>query len=262
MDRDRQHHARQGAHVPQGAGEDALRRAPPEVLGVRLRSRRQPMGLLPELWRKGGGVDGPEEGRRQGERQPPQGRGRCRENQERRHPSARQGHRGEPVDEHGDRREAPPVSYTHLKTTLACAAARICLDRGMSVRFAVSTSLLESLREFGKDARSLADDLAGCDLLVIDDLGKEGAGTPRAAEQMCIRDRRGDFSHPSAMALARWSSIRASISRYTAATRSPASSICSGDSTRSPDRARRPGRARPQGPRPRRSCASRAGTCA
>ena len=59
------------------------------------------------------------------------------------------------------------------KTTLACAAARICLDRGMSVRFAVSTSLLESLREFGKEARSLADDLAGCDLLVIDDLGTE-----------------------------------------------------------------------------------------
>ena len=86
------------------------------------------------------------------------------------------------------------------KTTLACAAARICLDRGMSVRFAVSTSLLESLREFGKDARSLADDLAGCDLLVIDDLGKEGAGTPRAAERLfdLVNDRynRSTLLHP------------------------------------------------------------------
>ena len=83
------------------------------------------------------------------------------------------------------------------KTTLACAAARICLDRGMSVRFAVSTSLLESLREFGKDARSLADDLAGCDLLVIDDLGKEGAGTPRAPEKKqqntLTRERKSDI---------------------------------------------------------------------
>lgn len=86
------------------------------------------------------------------------------------------------------------------KTTLACAAARICLDRGMSVRFAVSTSLLESLREFGKEARSLADDLAGCDLLVIDDLGKEGAGTPRAAERLfdLVNERynRSTLLHP------------------------------------------------------------------
>ena len=87
-----------------------------------------------------------------------------------------------------------------LAERIACAAARICLDRGMSVRFAVSTSLLESLREFGKDARSLADDLAGCDLLVIDDLGKEGAGTPRAAERLfdLVNDRynRSTLLHP------------------------------------------------------------------
>ena len=70
----------------------------------------------------------------------------------------------------------------------------------MSVRFAVSTSLLESLREFGKEARSLADDLAGCDLLVIDDLGKEGAGTPRAAERLfdLVNERynRSTLLHP------------------------------------------------------------------
>ncbi|MFR5092543.1 MAG: hypothetical protein ACLTDR_11570 [Adlercreutzia equolifaciens] len=73
-------------------------------------------------------------------------------------------------------------------------------DRGMSVRFAVSTSLLESLREFGKDARSLADDLAGCDLLVIDDLGKEGSGHSQAAERLfdLVNDRynRSTLLHP------------------------------------------------------------------
>lgn len=71
-----------------------------------------------------------------------------------------------------------------LKTTLACAAALICLRNGMSVRFAVATKLLDELREFGEGQRDLLAGLAKCDLLVIDDLGKEGAATPRAAEKL------------------------------------------------------------------------------
>lgn len=70
------------------------------------------------------------------------------------------------------------------KTTLACAAALICLRNGMGVRFAVATELLEELREFGEGQRDLLAGLAKCDLLVVDDLGKEGAATPRAAEKL------------------------------------------------------------------------------
>lgn len=70
------------------------------------------------------------------------------------------------------------------KTTLACAAALICMRNGMGVRFAVATKLLDELREFGQDQRGLLESLAACDLLVVDDLGKEGAATPRAAEKL------------------------------------------------------------------------------
>lgn len=70
------------------------------------------------------------------------------------------------------------------KTTLACAAALICLRNGLSVRFAVASKLLDELREFGEGQRDLLAGLAKCDLLVVDDLGKEGAATPRAAEKL------------------------------------------------------------------------------
>lgn len=70
------------------------------------------------------------------------------------------------------------------KTTLACAAALICIRNGMVVRFAVATKLLDELREFGEGQRDLLAGLVGCDLLVVDDLGKEGAATPRAAEKL------------------------------------------------------------------------------
>lgn len=72
------------------------------------------------------------------------------------------------------------------KTTLACAAALICLRNGLSVRFAVASKLLAGL--------------AKCDLLVVDDLGKEGAATPRAAEKLfdLFNDRYNEqtMAHP------------------------------------------------------------------
>lgn len=70
------------------------------------------------------------------------------------------------------------------KTHLACAAALICLRGGMSVRFATATKLLDELREFGPGQRELLESLVKCDLLVVDDLGKEGAATPRAAQKL------------------------------------------------------------------------------
>lgn len=70
------------------------------------------------------------------------------------------------------------------KTLLACAAALACMRGGMSVRFVVATKLLDELREFGDRQRALLESLSKCDLLVVDDLGKEGAATPRAAEKL------------------------------------------------------------------------------
>ncbi len=70
------------------------------------------------------------------------------------------------------------------KTHLACAAGIICLKGGMSVRFAVATELLEELKEYGERQRCLLASLVDCDLLIIDDLGKEGAATPRGAEKL------------------------------------------------------------------------------
>lgn len=86
------------------------------------------------------------------------------------------------------------------KTTLACAAALICLRNGLSVRFAVASKLLDELREFGEGQRDLLAGLAKCDLLVVDDLGKEGAATPRAAEKLfdLFNDRYNEqtLAHP------------------------------------------------------------------
>lgn len=86
------------------------------------------------------------------------------------------------------------------KTTLACAAALICLRNGLSVRFAVASKLLDVLREFGEGQRDLLAGLAKCDLLVVDDLGKEGAATPRAAEKLfdLFNDRYNEqtMAHP------------------------------------------------------------------
>lgn len=70
------------------------------------------------------------------------------------------------------------------KTHLACATGILCLKAGMSVRFAVATELLEELKEYGEHQRNLLSSLARCDLLIIDDLGKEGAATPRGAEKL------------------------------------------------------------------------------
>ena len=64
---------------------------------------------------------------------------------------------------------------------------------------------------------------------------------------------------PDSSAAARRSSILASISPYTAATASPATSICSGESISSRGRSRGPGRARRPPPPPRRSRSSRSG---
>lgn len=87
------------------------------------------------------------------------------------------------------RAEAGEGTYLHGpngsgKTHLACAAALDCLRRGMDVRFATVPSLLESIRTRRPEAGELVAALSRCDLLVLDDLGKEAASTAYAAERL------------------------------------------------------------------------------
>ena len=59
------------------------------------------------------------------------------------------------------------------KTHLACAVANIACDAGWRVRFASGVAMLEAERgSFGQACDGLAPYI-GCDLLVLDDLGKE-----------------------------------------------------------------------------------------
>ena len=64
----------------------------------------------------------------------------------------------------------------------------------------MASKLLDELREFGEGQRDLLAGLAKCDLLVVDDLGKEGAATPRAAEKLfdLFNDRYNEqtMAHP------------------------------------------------------------------
>lgn len=63
-----------------------------------------------------------------------------------------------------------------LKTLTACAVAKALAERGRSVRFVSSTTMLRDFRDTFGTAKSEGEvygELVGCDLLVIDDLGKE-----------------------------------------------------------------------------------------
>ena len=62
------------------------------------------------------------------------------------------------------------------KTLLASSIAKALVERGLSVRFVSSVDILSSFKDTYGTSKSEADvfaDLNGCDLLVIDDLGKE-----------------------------------------------------------------------------------------
>lgn len=58
------------------------------------------------------------------------------------------------------------------KTLLACAISRIWISRGRSVNFVVTTKLVNSLRSRATTDQDYMARLAGCDLLVLDDLDK------------------------------------------------------------------------------------------
>lgn len=76
------------------------------------------------------------------------------------------------------------------KTHLAMAIARRVIARGKSVEVRIVPHLLEDLRSRNTEDRSITAKLAECDLLVLDDLGKESP-TPYACERLfdIINDR-------------------------------------------------------------------------
>jgi len=62
------------------------------------------------------------------------------------------------------------------KTLMAAAIAKALAERGWNVRFAATTKMLSQFKDtYGsmKSELDVLDELCGCDLLVIDDLGKE-----------------------------------------------------------------------------------------
>lgn len=69
------------------------------------------------------------------------------------------------------------------KTHLAAAVARILAARGCSVEFRVAPALMEQLRSRASEDREATARLATCDLLVLDDLGKESP-TAYACERL------------------------------------------------------------------------------
>lgn len=77
-----------------------------------------------------------------------------------------------------------------LKTTLAMAAARLLVARGVQVRACVVPNLMEAMRSRTAEDRALTERLSTSQVLILDDLGKESA-TAYACERLftIINDR-------------------------------------------------------------------------
>ena len=78
-----------------------------------------------------------------------------------------------------------------LKTTLAAAAGIILANLGKSVMFVSTYDLMDAMRSRKDEDRTLFDRAASCDVLILDDLGKEASNTAYACERLfAIIDKR------------------------------------------------------------------------
>ncbi|MBQ7815979.1 MAG: ATP-binding protein [Oscillospiraceae bacterium] len=59
------------------------------------------------------------------------------------------------------------------KTHLSCAIADVCIKNGFVVMYASSQSLFEQIEKDRHDVQGMLDDIIGCDLFILDDLGTE-----------------------------------------------------------------------------------------
>lgn len=80
-----------------------------------------------------------------------------------------------------------------LKTLTACATAKALAERGRSVRFVSSTTMLRDFKDTFGTSRTEGEvyaELVGCDLLVMDDIGKEQPTSWAAAMLYSVIDGR------------------------------------------------------------------------
>jgi DNA replication protein DnaC len=85
------------------------------------------------------------------------------------------------------------------KTLMAAAVAKAYAEQGRSVRFASSVKMLADFKDTYGTAKSeseVFDELNGCDLLVIDDLGKENPTSWTAAMLYAVIDGRYGSKRP------------------------------------------------------------------
>lgn len=59
------------------------------------------------------------------------------------------------------------------KTHLSCAIADVCVKNGFVVMYASSQSMFEQFENNRYDTQNILNDIIGCDLFILDDLGTE-----------------------------------------------------------------------------------------
>ena len=84
------------------------------------------------------------------------------------------------------------------KTTLAAAAGVILAHMGKSVCFLATYDLMDAMRSRKDEDRALFDRACSCDVLILDDLGKEASNTAYACERLfAIIDKRDKAEKPT-----------------------------------------------------------------
>lgn len=75
---------------------------------------------------------------------------------------------------HPNRNSVLMLGYSGLgKTHLSCAIADVCLKKGFVVMYASSQSLFEQIEYNRQETEGVLNDIIGCDLFILDDLGTE-----------------------------------------------------------------------------------------
>ncbi|MBE6887996.1 MAG: hypothetical protein E7484_06235 [Ruminococcaceae bacterium] len=75
---------------------------------------------------------------------------------------------------HRNRKSLLMLGYSGLgKTHLSCAIADVCVKNGFVVMYASSQSLFEQIERNRHNVQDILNDIIGCDLFILDDLGTE-----------------------------------------------------------------------------------------
>lgn len=75
---------------------------------------------------------------------------------------------------HKNRKSVLMLGYSGLgKTHLSCSIADVCVKNGFVVMYASSQSLFEQIERNRHNVQDMLNDILGCDLFILDDLGTE-----------------------------------------------------------------------------------------